>query len=827
MKLINLAILVLGTLTGCNMVTTNMPEQHVKNDLRAPAYPLITIDPYTSAWSMIDKLYDAPVKHWTGKDFPLIGVVKVDDAIYRFMGDDEAQYDVIAGTASESGWKGKYTLTQPSDGWEKPDFKDDSWKISDAAFGTDNEATAKTAWNSEWIWVRREIELTGDYKGKQVYLNYSHDDDAVIYVNGVKVVDTGNNAKSGEQQKLTQEALATLHEGKNIIAASCRNRVGGGLIDFGMSVERDRTNTFVQTARQTNVDVQATQTYYDFTCGPVDLRLTFTAPAFVNDLELVSRPVNYLTYSVNANDGKKHDIQVYFEAGKQWAVDLPTQATVSKSGEEGNLVYVSTGSKDQKILGKKGDNVRIDWGYFYMAAPKANAKVATGDPKVLRDNFVKGKDFQSTPTTDSDKLAIVSSLGKTKAADGHVLFAYDDVYSIQYFEENLRPYWNRNNDQTIFTQMSKAEKDYDALMEQAIEWDRMIYSDAEKVGGKKYAELCATAYRQVMNAHKLVQSPNGDLLWLSKECFSNGSINTVDLTYPSAPMFLVYNLELEKGMMNGIFYYSESGKWEKPFSAHDIGTYPLANGQTYGGDMPVEESGNMLILAAAIATVENNADYAKKHWETLTIWADYLIDKGLDPENQLCTDDFAGHLAHNANLSVKAIMGVASYGYLAEMLGQKDIAKKYMDKAKEMASQWPGMAEENDHYKLAFDQSDTWSMKYNLVWGQLLKFNLFPKEVGQKELKYYMTKINKYGLPLDCRETYTKSDWILWTAAMAEDKDTFNKLVDPVWQFMNDTQNRVPMSDWSWTLTPEQRGFQNRSVIGGYWMPILKEKLLK
>lgn len=802
----------------------------IKNNLRAPAYPLITIDPYTSGWAFTDNLYDGSVKHWTGKDFPLIGAIKVDNKVYRFMGTEDIPLLSVAPTAEQGGWVGKYTNTKPSDDWFEKGFDDAAWKEGAGAFGSiPQEHTAKTLWNTEYIWVRRVVNLEDDLTGKAVYLEYSHDDDAIIYINGIEVVNTGNACKKNVLVKLSDEVLATLKKGENVIAGWCHDRMGLALFDFGLVMEKDNKELLKNTAIQKSVDVQATQTHYVFTCGEVDLKLTFTAPLFMEDLKLLSRPVNYITYEISANDGKSHEVDLYVEASPAWALDKPLQKSVSEGFEDGNLVFLKTGSVDQQILAKSGDDLRIDWGYFYLAAEKENTVYSIGDSEDLRANFVEGikKESINKRENSGDKLALTRNLGSVKTVSGKIMIGYDDIYSIQYFGDNLRSYWNNEGNQTITETFHKANQEYDALIERCYKFDKELMETAAQSGGKEYAELCALAYRQAITAHKLVQAPNGDLLFLSKENFSNGSIGTVDVTYPSAPLFLYYNPELAKALLNHIFYYSESGKWTKNFPAHDVGTYPLANGQTYGGDMPVEESGNMLTLTAAIAAIEGNAKYAEKHWDVLTLWTDYLVEYGLDPDNQLCTDDFAGHFAHNVNLSVKAIMGVASYGRLAEMLGKTDVAEKYTNKAREMAQQWIKMADDGDHYRLTFDKPGTWSQKYNLIWDKLLKMDIFPADVAQKEISYYLSKQNKYGLPLDNRETYTKTDWIIWTATLANDNVTFEKFISPLYLFMDITPDRVPMSDWVYTDRPNQRGFQARSVVGGYYIKMLDDKLNK
>ncbi len=801
---------------------------------KAPAYPLITHDPYFSIWSMTDKLNASPTKHWTGSEQQLTGMIKVDGKMYRVLGAESKTYQSVLSTSDEQSYTTKYTETEPGERWMNTAFNDASWKTGKAPF-TNNTSMQGTQWLSKNIWARRTFTLN-NLNYNKLFLKINHDDDAEVYLNGEQIYKYKGWLNKFQYFAIDDAIKQKLKKGKNVLAIHVFNNTGGAMLDAGISNEPAmKANSNIVVADQKNVTVNATQTIYDFTCGNVDATLTFTSPLLLDDLNLLARPVSYITYSVKANDDNTHNVQVYLGASTNIATNTPGQQIITDVYSTPQLSILKAGTIEQPILKKRGDDLRIDWGYMYVAAPASAkavqyiTKAAEASDVFMRFSASKKMAWVAKSLGKDLVLNTIIDLGKINnmPKEQFFLLGYDDLYSIQYFKQNLKSWWKNDASQTIEKQLTQAAADYKSVMQKCASWNEKLHNDAVNAGGKNYADLCVLAYRQSVAAHKLVKSPQGDLLFLSKENFSNGSINTVDITYPSAPLFLVYNPELMKGMLNGIFYFSESGKWTKPFAAHDLGTYPLANGQTYGEGMPVEESGNMIILTAAIAKAEGNANYAKKHWQTLTTWNNYLVKEGFDPANQLCTDDFAGHLARNANLSVKAIVAIGCYGMLADMSGDKNTAERYTDTAKNMAKRWMVMDDEGDHYALTFDKNGTWSQKYNMVWDKVFNLNLFPKEVYDKEIAFYLTKQNEFGLPLDSRKTYTKSDWIMWTATLADNQQSFEALINPIYKYVKETPTRVPLSDWHETTDGKQVGFQARSVVGGYYMKLLNSKLNK
>ena len=811
--------------TGLVILTICITAVGFAQSAKAPAYPLITHDPNFSIWSTTDELTASPTKHWTGADHSLIGMIKVDGETYRFMGNVGQVYKTILPAGDEVNYEAAYTEDQPAEGWMNAGFDDGQWKKGIAPFG-DNESIVKTKWLSKNIWMRRKFAVS-DLNLNKLFLKLSHDDDVEAYLNGQLVYKREGWTNKYIYLPITDAVKSKLTKDGNVLSIHVINNVGGAMLDAGISEEpKAATGNTVQTAVQNSVKLNATQTIYDFTCGKVNLSLTFTSPLLINNLALLARPVSYISAKIKSTDGALHDVQLYFGASTDIAANIPTQAITTQQYTAGGLSILKAGTVEQPVLQKKGDDLRIDWGYMYVAVP-----VGTGvRQSVTEDGDVSKLFMTATSKLTGGKhllLSTVVSLGKigTAVKEQLILMGYDDLYSIQYFKTNLRPYWNQDGKGKFEQQLSQAAADYKMTIQKCEAVNKMIHDDAVKAGGEDYAKLCELAYRQSIAAHKLVKSPKGELLFLSKENFSNGSINTVDVTYPSAPLYLAYNPQLFEGMLNGIFYYSESGKWTKPFPSHDLGTYPIANGQTYGEDMPVEECGNMMALTAAVCKAEGNVNFAKKHWKTLAIWADYLSKEGLDPALQLCTDDFAGHLARNANLSMKAIVALGGYVQMAEKAGEQQTAAKYRSITKTMVTKWMAMAADGDHYSLTFNDKGTWSQKYNLVWDKVLKLNYFPKEVYEKEVKYYLTKQNDFGLPLDSRKTYTKSDWVIWTSVLASNEKDFHALANPMYKYATQTTSRVPISDWHETTDGKMVGFQARSVVGGYFMKVLEMKL--
>jgi len=811
---------IMAGLIFCLGFTTGLKAQVTK----APSYPLITHSPYFSIWSNSDRLTDVPTTHWTGTPQSLIGMLKVGGKLYHFMGKDPERFNTVLPSAEESSYAVTYTETEPSGDWTALDYDDHEWGRGKSPIGN-FEGTVNLLWKSRDIWLRRVFELNETTQLNELLLRYTHDDGAEITLNGEQIY----KKVGASPYRMLRIDPRKLKKGKNILAMHVINTGGGGWADFGL-VDREKKTEgpAIVAAEQKSVVVTATQTTYTFSCGSVNLDLIFSSPLLMDDLSLMARPISYITYKVNATDHSLHEVELFLSASSNIAVNHPAQEVKTEKYNAGGLSVLKTGTVKQSVLQRKGDDVRIDWGYFYVASPLwAKSRQYILPEKEALAAFIKGKYKEAGSEASGLALTTVVPLAKvgTNVQSGYLALGYDEVESIQYFGENLRPYWNADGKSSMEVQLSMAEKEYAQVISKCDTFDKDLYAKALKSGGEEYAKLCVMGYRQSISAHQLVKSKKGDLLWMSKENFSNGSINTVDVTYPSAPLYLIYNPDLLKGMLNGIFEYSESGRWNKEFPAHDLGKYPIANGQMYGEDMPVEEAGNMIILMDAISRVEKSPAYAKLHWKTLSTWAAYLNKAGLDPGNQLCTDDFGGHLARNANLSVKAIVALGCYADLAIQLGYRDVYQAYHSGAKAMAKTWMRLADAGDHYGLVFEKPETWSQKYNLVWDKILGLDIFPGEVYDKENAFYLRKQNKYGLPLDNRRNYTKSDWITWTATLSDNAADFESLIIPVYRYAIETPSRVPLSDWHETETGKMTGFQARSVVGGYFIKMLADQL--
>ncbi len=587
---------------------------------------------------------------------------------------------------------------------------------------------------------------------------------------------------------------------------------------------------------QESVAVTPTRTVYEFTGAGVRVTLAFLIPALPDDLDVLARPVTYLNWTVTAADGAAHTVSIYDGTSAELTVNKPTEKVDWARETMGDLTALRAGAATQKLLGVSGDGVRIDWGYAYAVADKVQSTSAIGADAALTGSFVQtgtlpGDDDSRQPRAANDEepvLAFAFDLGSVGNAPvtRQVMLGYDEIYEVKFFRHDLRPWWRRNG-ATAADLFQAARRDYAGLVPRCETFDRELTGDARKLGGDPYATICALAYRQALGAHGIAADANGQPLLFPKENTSNGDISTVDVFFPGDPLFLLLSPTLAKASLVPILAYSASDHWHFPNAPHDLGTYPLAFGRDQGGEaMPVEETGNMLLLCDAVSQIDGNTSFVDTWWPQLTQWAKFLEQYGLDPEDQLCTDDFMGHLAHNANLSIKAILALAAYGDMCKLHGDEAGAARYAGLARDDAAHWVQAADAGGHSLLAFDRPGTWSQKYNLVWDRILGLNVFPPEVARKEIAYYKTVMKPLGLPLDSRTALTKSDWTIWSATMADEPGDFQTLISPIVDYLGRTTARQQFADSYPTDNPKKGGMHARPVIGGVFIKFLADRAM-
>ncbi len=572
--------------------------------------------------------------------------------------------------------------------------------------------------------------------------------------------------------------------------------------------------------KQTNVDITPLVSEYTFENSDFTLTLRTWSPFLFDDLHILSVPVAYLECEIEAKDGKDHKTEISVTANDELCRGKrKAQITKYTDSYEGTRI-VKMGLTKQSPLNDSGDTYAADWGYVCLSGGKVAAV----------------KNGINVSTEEAKAIFVI---------------AYDDVYSINYFGQMLKGLWTEK-----FADIGSAIKfaldERESLFERIKAQEKKILDDSAKYG-ESYQMILSASVRQVMAAHKLVRNKEGQLLYLSKECHSNGCINTVDVSYPAMPMYLLYCPELVKAMLDGIFHFASMSVWTHDFAPHDIGRYPLACGQVYAlainhhiiphkisfkriyklppkwlympeFQMPVEECGNMILLSYNYYLASEDKALLSENFDLLEKWAGYLRKVGVVLSRELCTDDFAGHSTKNVNLAIKGVMGLAAFGKICDILGKDNpytaLSKEYADKL---------VAECNtdkDYLPFSIGKNETWSLKYNLVWDKILGFSLFDEKLYKGESEKYRQEFNTYGTPLDHRKTFTKTDWMLWAACLDDTDENIRLFSDGIVKYLADTKDRNCFSDWIETKVPKQSGFDHRTVQAGLWMPVLMDKLM-
>ncbi|EPE08170.1 glutaminase [Ophiostoma piceae UAMH 11346] len=579
---------------------------------------------------------------------------------------------------------------------------------------------------------------------------------------------------------------------------------------------------------QTSFEYTSTQSIFTFdVAGKVTLTATFLSPVHPNDLLLQSLQMSYLQLSVKSADGSAHDVQVYSDVSGEWASPDHSQALNWGNGINNGCAYHRFALANQVELREDADMAK--WGMWLFGTDYRTGRFV--------DNGTLDNSESTTFRAISDSwpvFALAVDLGSVSTGAQEVLYSIgvvqEKVITFQGDSDGLEELAGLWTTHYSIPEDSFAafHNNWDQELHDAQTLDAKVHNDAFEAGGQDYASLTTLAVRQAFGGLQVAHGTRQDYIFL-KEISSDGDIQTVDVIFPAHPIFLYFNPELLKLILDPLFENQESGHYPNPWSIHDLGFFPNADGFPEGNDeaMPVEECGNMIIMTLAYALRSGNTQYLEQHWPLLDQWAQFLVNDSLIPDSQLSTDDFAGRLANQTNLALKGIIGVRAMADVAKYSGtaNADVASNtYLQTAQDYISKWQGYgintASTPPHTTLAYNDNDSHGLLYNIYADRLLGLGLVPDSVYEMQSAFYETIMEDFGIPLDTRHDWTKSDWEIFAAAVASDS-VKAEIIERVVKMVEATTSGRPLTDLYDAATGnfpvDGNHFMNRPVVGGFF----------
>jgi hypothetical protein len=589
--------------------------------------------------------------------------------------------------------------------------------------------------------------------------------------------------------------------------------------------------------RQSLLEVTPTRSRFSLEGSGIRLTVEFLSPVEPGNLRAQAIPMSYVLVTASSIDHQPHDVQIYMDISGEWASGSSRQpigwASTLVRSPAGNLrAWTAYPSRPEPFAEQ---NQFAAWGTVIWATHQGSGLTFQAGPDAtVRGQFVRhgrlaGGDDAGHQVSDDYRpvLAFAMDAGRVAAAPVTVPLFIGQVRTpaLRYLGQALQPLWTRYFP-TWREMLGFFAADVTRARRAANVLDSQITAAAKAAGGEAYAGLCALALRQAYGGTELVAGPGGKPWAFLKEISSDGNVSTVDVIYPASPVWLYADPGYLGMLLQPLLAYAEGGGWPEPYAEHDLGkAYPDAAGHDNGVEenMPVEECGNMLIMAAAYLKrqPETAAAFISAHYRILKKWAGYLASALPDPGYQNQTDDFAGHIAHSVNLALKGIIGIAAMGQIAEIAGNVTDRTHYADLAHRYMSFWLAHAGDPDrqHLDLTYSGRDggdgTWGTLYNAYADRLLGTRLVPSAVRGEQAAWYLRKMRKFGLPLQVPHRYAKTDWEMFTAAWLSDYPVKDELLRRVYSYANTTPSRVPFSDLYDTSTGRRVKFRARPVQGG------------